>query len=1531
MTTPVTLPFSNNAISVFAYEGFDYVISNPNPVLYPTLLPVSNTSGLPSLYFTKIDNSFVRFSISDLSNNLTPSSFTESFRVTVTDGSLSLVSSNTVTIGPGRFLDGSGQTLSNNSYTFFKNEAITPIRLVAPSFTLSTPTSVPSLPPGLVFSNVASNIFNIQGTPIVPITNSNYQIIGIQSNGSKIVTTRFNMVVSNERLRVNLSGSPIIANMQIDTPITARVITSIPPATGGQVRYTYPALPDGIVVKDSSGVVAPFSTTSFIPTDPSYTMIIQGTPTIAAANSFRTVNADSNGLQYTVAATRFNPLPALSNTIPLTFQFAPTVLFDTPTLAPIYVGVPIDPSKNFFQAFTYFTTPGGVSNICNIFSPNLRSDLSLAYVPGSSRANLFGNNPTPAGIADYTIRAINSNGVQRDLSVSIAVQDDVVDFISPTPAADTCYTFILSRPLTSLKAGYYSSNIQFKAIAASGLPVVLDVSDALTGTGLSLDSNGIIVGLPSQVTPLTTLTVFADASGSPGLATRNIKYSIINDVFTFSDVSSSKFQFIENIPITPFQIPVQTLSERNVISYSQVGFPSGLSIDPVGIVSGIPTSSSPTAGNVAITATTGYATGVKDFSYNITPDSIVFVVPQSVYTYTDRDTVSIQVTGTAYSGTNVSNYAIDLPPSYGPTIGPTSGLIYGTWTDSIPPNAILPATFPITLTGEAGTIVGTQAVSFTASNIIQYTSFVWGSGRFYSSKDEGFSWVLNSNVSNTPTAFDIVIKNSNVDGNFILATASNSIYRSTNANGFTPILIGGVENDYQLVSSLAFKPGTTTWWCSGTRIIDGIRKANIIQSDDNALSWYPLTTLKNTATSAEMRARDAFADVTSPYLASGIALKYKDGVLMAGGGFGAGGSFFPTMLRSTDDGITWSKPTGIFGQETAYYNLDVSGMWIATGSSGYLSGFDFGYSSPTDTIKYSSDTGQTWSNATGGFNMFGYELVYANNVWLASGVDCVVTSPPQIFRFSMKYSTNGVSWSTVPGLPTIDFSFTTVSVAPIATYDFNVYTESDSTIANQVSPSSIGDASISSSTSNTYVTTDPANNYLTIFAPNNFPDLTGGITTPSIANVYSAEMWVKLDVNLPYGQYFVDFRSGLPNGFMIGTSATNGNTGASWVGQKIYYNADEVGIDSTLYNPVTWLYNTGWTQVVLVSSTPFTDDMTFFAASTEQQGMPISVAEISIYDVALTKDNIRSIYNSKRTRYNLPFLLPLLFAPLPIGSMNYDADFGGIWNVFTQTQDGSGTWVTRVYRNTDPSTPSWSQYDVSFSGIRASSDRRLVTYTRPQYLRPSDTRFAIITLDFGSGLGTGPIVSPSSSSFLLYQYVAMSLQLSATGSGPIYFFISAAALPPGLIFNPITNVISGKPAHTGTFTTTVYAKDSNGITAVNYTFTVNIPRIIRRQDGAGAYTSLLKQYTEVLGAQSGRDNRALPTQEARLGEFMSPVPVAVTTKTFNTNCANCGRQECIATNAIVDANGAFTVICDFIDANSGEVFDAGSAEGNICD
>ena len=1292
MTT--VLPFSNNVINVFAYEGFSYTISNPN--LTYTLQTVSNSGGLnpTSLYFAKSGNVNYTFAVSDSSTNLTAGT-TENFVLQTISGSSILTSSNTVTIGAGRFLDGSGVSLSNNAYTFYKNEPITPIRLVAP-FTLKPPTSIPTLPPGLSFISNASNIYDISGIPLVTVPNSNYQIIGVQNGGSKIVTTRFNMVISNERLQLVLYGSANIAGMTIGTPIISRTFTAIPPSGSTLVRYAFPTLPDGITAQDSLGNV---QTSPFTPLDASYTMVIAGTPTLAAAYAFSNAGAGSNGLVYPITASRTVPTPLLQTTQALTFKFAETVLFDQSTIPILYSGVPLVAGQNFFRATTNFSTDVSISSI---FSPDLRADLSLIFDASLSRATLTGT-PTTASSANYTIRATNTNGVTRDLVTPITVTTDTVSFFSPTPAIDTCYSFILSRPIDQVKDGYYPYPITFAAQAASKLPVVLS-APGLAGTGLSL-SNGTIVGIPTTVFPLTSLSVNATVTGSPATASRTVKFSILNDVFTIGNIASSNFNFIQNIPITPFQIPVTTLSGRNIINFSTSGGPSGIIINPAGVVSGTPLSATPIAGNITVEPTTGYASGTRDFSFNLIPDSILMTVPQPVYTFVAGNPVSIQMTSTSYSGTNVTNYAV-ASPSYGLVVNPTTGLISGNWSDSIPPNPILPASGNLTFTSTAGSVVGTLPATFTVNPVVKRYSFLWAADKFYTYDD--VLWSTNVKYSGEQ-GFDILIKNSNVNGNFIVATASNVIWRSATGEDFLPI-----DTDQLCCSKLAVKTDFPVWWCSGIRMDSSTPRASIIHSEDNATSWDLLSFIQDTG-SNYMLARDSNSNIGNAYLRGGIALGYGDGVLMAGGLADGAGS--PVMLRSLDDGSTWvNDVVGGFVNETAYYNFDNSSIWVATGSSGYnsldseSSSLSYGFS--TDTIKYSTDKGQTWFNGANDFTMIGYEVIYANNIWLASGLDGVSSSS---YDLKLKYSTDGSNWSNV-----------------------------------------------------TLFTSDPFSN----------------MSTPIIA-------------------------------------------------------------------------------------------------------------------------------------------------PLPLGSMNYD---GSNWNVFVRTEDLSGNKTLKLYSNPNISAAAstWTTEDLSGT-FPTDTGLRILSYTRPQYLRTTGSTTDLdISLTFITGdVGNGPIVSsPSAKSFLLYQYIPVSIQFGTSGGvGNVYFFVADSDLPPGLDFNPLTNVLSGNSVNLGNASTLIYVQDSSGITIERLSFTTILPRVIRKQDGAAAYTSLLKQYTEVLAAQSGRDQRMLPNQEVRLGEFMSPVPPTVITQTFTTDCDNCITTGIDVSAQIVniDAGPLSLNVVEFVDANEGEVFDGGTA------
>lgn len=1289
------LPFSNNTIQVYAYEGFSYTISNPNPSTY-TLQTVSNSSGFganPSpIYFTKNDNDSYTFSVSDLSNNLTAGT-SEAFLLQANGVS----SSNTVIVNAGRFLDGSGLSLSNASYTFYKQETIQPIRFVAPSFTLNRPTTIPALPPGLSFVNVTSNIWDLAGVPLTTVPTSNYQVIGTQTGGSKVITTRLNMTVSNERVQVSVSGAPIIS-MAIGTPIEPRVITSIPPVGSSVVRYTYPQFPDGIVVTDICGNVQ--SGTTFTPSDASYTMVISGTPTSNAAYAFRNAGAGAAGLVYPVQVSRTVPLPLVSTTQGLTFAFGETVLFDLSEAPVLYTSNTVASNSVFYRAATYFAGTVGMSNI---FSPDLRSDLSLVFVPSQSRANLVGS-PSNAGAASYTIRAINSNGTQRDYVTPISVVNDAVTFSSPV-GVDICYSFILSRPIDQSKSGYYPSNIQFVATADSRRPVILS-APALAGTGLSLNSNGLLVGTPASIIPLTDLVVTATVSGTSVSASKTVKFSILNDSFTISG-DPSAFTFVQNVATTPFQIQATTLSGRNVVNYAQIGLPGGISISPAGVVSGTPTVSTPTSGTATITATTGYASGSRDFSYNLTPDSMLLLVPSNSYSYNAGDVVEpIDIDGVTYSGTTVSNYTFTLNPTYGLVLNSSNGILSGTWSTGIPPQTLLPSSSNFTINAVAKSLTGSLAATISAYPIVENAmlimSYQYGfnnsSWMYYTTLDR----VLSSNPSVTqiaqvsPVATQFVFKNNSPVSNVILSPViaePAGFLRGTRLNNLTYSKYESNDIYYPVISTIVNKPSTSTWW-GGGRVNKGGDTgpvACIVKSIDDGVTW-DLSGAKEIKIQGGKRVltRDnngtsvPFDNTIYPYVVGGLALAYSsdDGVLIAGG-LSDGTTASSPMMRSTDEGTTWSIVSDGFGKECAKINVDNSSIWIAAGSSLYATNTSppFTFTGAADTLKYSTDKGETWSNVTGGFTMFGYDVTYANNTWFAVGS-----------------SGNG--------------------------------------------------------------------SYLTTFE------------------------------------------------------------------EEIRYSID----------------GSNWTKLD-ISTSPLVS-----------------------------------------TSSSAPFLAPLRTGPVVADDSN--------WYIIVNQGDlGLNTGTPKIYRHTLSGNlaTDWVRVDIDASGWVANQPTfnqtaRYIGFSAPKYLY-NDAPPTTITLSFDALTGGPTFTSPISRSYVQYQYVSISpIQLAASGTGTIYFFVTAADLPPGLTFNPLTGQITGTPAQIGTVRTRVYAKDDTGTSFIDLTFTTMIPRVIRKQDGAGAYTSLLRQYTEVLGAQNARDNKVYPNQEAKLGEFMSPEAPDVITQTVDPRCygpSNC--------------------------------------------
>ena len=173
----------------------------------------------------------------------------------------------------------------------------------------------------------------------------------------------------------------------------------------------------------------------------------------------------------------------------------------------------------------------------------------------------------------------------------------------------------------------------------------------------------------------------------------------------------------------------------------------------------------------------------------------------------------------------------------------------------------------------------------------------------------------------------------------------------------------------------------------------------------------------------------------------------------------------------------------------------------------------------------------------------------------------------------------------------------------------------------------------------------------------------------------------------------------------------------------------------------------------------------------------------------------------------------------------------------------------------------------SLSGATSSS--RFYSYVAQTIDPGADTTTITFPLP-----NTGPtFTSPAQTTFVLWQYMPIPT-ITFLAPGATAYFVSA--LPVGLTWDPMTRTITGAAVRTGTQTFTVYAQNS-GLTALVITLLVEVPRIVKQQSGAGAYTSLLRQYTTVNAAQNARDTRAFPTQVRGIGEFASPYPPDVIT------------------------------------------------------
>jgi hypothetical protein len=608
-----------------------------------------------------------------------------------------------VTVGTGRFFPPS----ANQNFQLFQYENISNTFGSNPDFLTVLPItniiSIPSLPSGLTFGG-SCNTFFLQGTPALRVNQSNYQIIGSNSSNGKIVTSIISIKVNEQLVRITPSTSTL-SNLIVGTAITPITSTAVQPPTiyYSVFNYTWNALPDGLTFQNSLGsnVSQPFS-----PTDSGLTIILAGTPSLAFATLLST---GSNVFQTRLVGTRTDQTgKQITGSSLFNFSMAETVLINVSNSVILYRSKPLGTTDVLITAGSFFSS----ATISSVTANSLPPGLSLVLYSGPNIYRLSGT-PTEVNLSgSYTFTATNTNGTSRSVTATIPINANFITFGGSTPANGTVIQFIVSRPLTNAKTGYYTTPIVFSATStANAIPIVYTSSINFSDFGLVLNSStGTLTGIPTTSLASTTVTITAtDTLGTIGTTT--IQLTILADAFTWPTYTPIYFQ---NRAITPFQfIAISTLSERPIQSYSSTTLPAGLVINASGLLTGTPTTS--TSGSFTIIASTGYSITNQTYVYSIIADELMIIQTNG------SDSISRIFSGIEYRAIQYSSdtfvnatFSIgSLSPATSSTIAVTSGgLVSGDFT-----TAVLNTTYSATLTAVFGTVTATTPIYivFTAS------------------------------------------------------------------------------------------------------------------------------------------------------------------------------------------------------------------------------------------------------------------------------------------------------------------------------------------------------------------------------------------------------------------------------------------------------------------------------------------------------------------------------------------------------------------------------------------------------------------------------------------------------------------------------------------------------------------------------------------------------------------------------------------------------------------------------------------------
>ena len=1026
------------SLNLYKYEPFSYVFTIAPGSIGLTLQFTNSSSELQSFTTLSADQSTVTFAGTfQVSYSSVLSLVIDLLYGTDIVGTTTIL----VSVGTGRFFP----PAANQNFQLYQYENISNTFGSNPSFLtvlgIDSIISTPGLPSGLSFGG-SCNTFYLQGTPALQTTQSNYQIIGSNSTSGKIVTTTISIKVNPQTVRITPSVTTL-TGLTVGTAISPVTITAIQPNTiySHVFQYGWTGLPDGFSFQDINGNPFPQSGS---PTDAALTIVLVGTPTLAFAGLMSTSGANLYQTRLTGYQTDQTGTRTTGNAL-INFSMAETVLINVSNAVPLYQFKPLGATDVVITAGSYFPT----STISSITADDLPPGLSLVQYLSAGSYHLVGT-PTVVNLTgSYTFTATNFNGNSRSITVTIPVNPDVVTFVSPSPVVDTVINFIVSRPLTSAKTGYYTTPIQFTATSsAAGTPVTYSSSINFATYGLALNSTtGALTGIPTVALGQTSVTIYAtDIFGTVGTTT--ILLTILADVFTWPTYSPTYFQ---NRAITPFQfVMVDTLSGRSIQSYSSTNLPAGLVLNPSGLLSGIITVA--TSGTFSVIATTGYTILSQPYSYTINPDSLLILETNGSQSFTNTFS-NIPFQSISYSTDDLVNatYSISnlLPKQAtpGPTLTITSGgLLSGNFSSA------LVKTFNADLIATYGNVTSTAKVTV-ALSAIPTPSFLFASvlspnslgSKLYTTANCVFEGTIAGSLTSndqtwTSIAIDSVPTGSpqppffnasnttdlSILGSNIISVGGNLVKRGTANSSFTSVTwatvsgigMNPVNNQYIAVAN----NGTSKWVIVQSY---GTAPAAVGRLGTNYSTNGGVTWQSGSDSSCYLYGGPATMVYMSPNFILGT---------QSSNGLGTYHLAYIADSNITGSTINWT-PTATNPGFSNINRLATSNTTIVVAGSGATAG---------TPLARSTDGGVTWTQITltsggslvvsGGTSPNVRDILFANGTWVMCGTDNVNSN-------FIAYSADLLSWT----------KYTAAAIVPYVTWTAIAFNRNAWTIAGVTS------------------------------------------------------------------------------------------------------------------------------------------------------------------------------------------------------------------------------------------------------------------------------------------------------------------------------------------------------------------------------------------------------------------------------------------------------------------------------------------------